>query len=184
MHELFRTQPTRVHSGFTLLELLVVIAIIGILAAVVLASTGESRDAARKAEAEQELRAFATAVELYRLANDGAYPPDTDRGVPNGLERYLGNGEWPEGPWPNTVYDFDAYTTSGGDEIVQIGLRFCNASGECTFPNAEWAEGFLVSSQLIYCLEGPCQSHESEDRDYPGWCVNCSCKDLAECHGS
>lgn len=63
---------SRATRGFTLLELLVVIAIIGILSTVVLASLNasraNSRDAARKAQIEEILKAFV----MYEAAN-GTY---------------------------------------------------------------------------------------------------------------
>lgn len=59
--------------GFTLIELLVVIAIIGILAAVVLASLGESRELAQMRKAQADMRNIHTAMEV--LYNDtGLYP--------------------------------------------------------------------------------------------------------------
>lgn len=59
--------------GFTLLELLVVISIIGLLAAVVLASTNDSREEALKARTLSELRSVYTAMEILRLES-GLYP--------------------------------------------------------------------------------------------------------------
>ncbi len=59
--------------GFTLIELLVVIAIIGILAAVVLASMSDSREMAKIAAAQSEMRNIHTSMEM--LFNDtGLYP--------------------------------------------------------------------------------------------------------------
>ena len=52
-------------KGFTLIELLVVIAIIGMLSSVVLASLNSARAKGRDAKRLADLRAIATALELY-----------------------------------------------------------------------------------------------------------------------
>lgn len=68
-----RSQRYIYDSGFTLIEILVVVAIIGILAAVVLASMGESRELANMRRAQADMRNIHTAMEL--LFNDtGWYP--------------------------------------------------------------------------------------------------------------
>ncbi|MBY0328520.1 prepilin-type N-terminal cleavage/methylation domain-containing protein [Patescibacteria group bacterium] len=60
--------------GFTLIELLVVIAIIGILAAVILASLNSARSKARDAKRIGDLKALVSAIELYKLDNNGNAP--------------------------------------------------------------------------------------------------------------
>lgn len=64
---------TRTHKGFTLIELLVVIAIIGVLSSVVLASLNTARDKANDTARISSMRALATGLDLYFLANN-AYP--------------------------------------------------------------------------------------------------------------
>lgn len=71
------TYKEKKDSGFTLIELLVVIAIIGILSSIVLAALGTSRAKARDAKRVAELRQFTTALELYKLDNNGTYPGTT-----------------------------------------------------------------------------------------------------------
>lgn len=60
-------------KGFTLIELLVVIAIIGLLATLAVVSLGNARSRARDAKRQSDLKAIATAMELYNTEN-AAYP--------------------------------------------------------------------------------------------------------------
>jgi len=67
--------------GFTLIEILVVVAIIGILASVVLASLGDSRELAQVRKAQADMRNIHTAMEV--LFNDtGLYPHQQERYCP------------------------------------------------------------------------------------------------------
>jgi prepilin-type N-terminal cleavage/methylation domain-containing protein len=159
--------------GFTIIELLIVIAIIGVLGAYILSSVNDARDSAYVTRAETELENFHDSVQLYR-SDHGSYPPDVGRGIPPGLENYLQSGNWPQGPWPESVYDWDHWTVDGED-IYQISIRFCDQGNPdtCEFPSQSWASDFGVNSAVYYCVEGPCRSHESEPIDYPGYCVNC-----------
>jgi type II secretory pathway pseudopilin PulG len=162
--------------------MLVVVAIIGIMAAIVVASLSEVRENARQARAAAEIRSFAAALETYVTLN-GQYPPDADRNIPSGLEQYLGNDGWPDGPWPESVYDWDAWNV-GGEDIYQISIRFCPQGGPlsaCRFPRADWAQNFDVNSAVFYCFSGPCRSHNSEPVDFPGYCLNCACKEMETC---
>ena len=173
------------HQGFTLIELLVVIAIIAILSQLVVSYIFSAREASFKARADSEFRTFAAALEEWRSRNYWQYPGDVDRNIPPGLEENLAPGEWPEGPWPQSVYDWDVWNIPGEETIYQLSIRFCPIGGpieDCRFPQTEWAEDFEVNSAYFYCFGGPCRSHENEPRDYPGYCMNCSCKEMAACH--
>ena len=162
--------------GFTLIELIIVMAVIGILASIVFSSLNIQRERAYDAKAVIEVRTIYGAILQYR-DDYRAFPADVARGLPNGLEQYLGPGAWPDGPWPNSVYDWDNWTDPDdpSKRIIQISIRFCEAGqpDTCQFPDRPWAAGFGVNSSVYYCVRGTCRSHISEDVDYPGVCVNC-----------
>lgn len=86
MRRMFCRRPSP--QGFTLIELLVVIAIIGLLASVVMASLNsvraKGRDAKRKADFSQIVRALELYYDTY-----GRYPPSTP--VCNGSENAHGD---------------------------------------------------------------------------------------------
>jgi general secretion pathway protein G len=65
--------------GFTLMELLVVIAIIAVLASVVAPSVFRNVGDAKHAAALSQIELFATALNQYRLDNDGY--PSTEQGL-------------------------------------------------------------------------------------------------------
>lgn len=73
MHTMsYRARDER-EFGFTLIELLVVIAIIGILASVVLAALGSTRERARNASYLSQVREYQKALESF-FHDNGSYP--------------------------------------------------------------------------------------------------------------
>lgn len=62
-------------SGFTLIELLIVIAILGVLAAVLLPTFGDSRALALVAADEMQLRGHGGWLTVYKAQHNGALPP-------------------------------------------------------------------------------------------------------------
>ncbi|MGK0222696.1 MAG: type II secretion system protein G, partial [Limisphaerales bacterium] len=68
------------HSqGFTLIEILVVVVILGILGAIVVPNLMSRPDATRVKAAEADVRALASALELYRL--DNFQYPSSEQGL-------------------------------------------------------------------------------------------------------
>ena len=122
-----RPQPLREQSGFTLIEIMVVVVIIGILASLVAPSVMRRIDEANVVKAKQDIRAYETALSLYRM--DNFRYPTTDQGLKALVEKPADPNvrNWKEGgyiqsmrkdPWgndyvflsPGTRGDYDIYT--------------------------------------------------------------------------
>lgn len=165
--------------GFSLLEVLVVIAIIGILSSIILATLSTGHFEARLVETKQEMKNFRQALQMY-LTDHGEYPDDVDRSVPPELMgTYLIDRFWPEGSWPNTTYDWDAWNTNTDNPIYQITLR-CgdkgNKSDDCEFiDKTEWDNaGSCTANQnssIYFCIQGDCVPH-IHDNNTCGKCLN------------
>ena len=72
-------RSTRDSRGFTLLEIMVVVVILGILAALVAPNVIRRIDDARVTKAKQDIRAYETALNLYRM--DNFRYPTTEQGL-------------------------------------------------------------------------------------------------------
>lgn len=70
---------TRQQTGFTLIEVMVVVVIIGILGALVVPQVMGRPDQAKVTVARGDLKAVASALEMYRL--DNHVYPDTQQGL-------------------------------------------------------------------------------------------------------
>lgn len=118
----------RQQAGFTLIEIMVVVVIIGILAALVVPKVMGRPDQAKVTVARGDLKAIASALEMYRL--DNRRYPDTQQGLealvqrpPNGAdnwnpEGYL--GRLPVDPW-GKPYLYLAPGSKGGYDLWSYG---------------------------------------------------------------
>jgi general secretion pathway protein G len=122
------SHPTRRRAlGFTLIEIMVVVVILGILAALVAPNVIRRIDDARVTKARQDIRAYETALNLYRM--DNFRYPSTEQGLQSLVTRPADPNvrNWKEGgyidgikkdPWgndyayisPGTRGDYDIYT--------------------------------------------------------------------------
>lgn len=169
----------RFASGFSLVEILIVIFVIGVLATIVITSVANSRNRANYSRSVTEFTTFANALKLY-TAKYNTYPADVSRDLPAELNEFVtkdAQGQnWPNAPFPGSVYDYENWPNLDGVDTYQISIRFCPAGGalsSCKFPNEPWASGFGVDSALYYCIKGNCRAHQNQPKTYPGYCVNC-----------
>lgn len=170
-------------QGFTIAELLIVVVVIAILATItIVAYTGFSKRATKN-RAIAEVSAIARAVNLYH-ADKGTYPADVDRNIPVGIFDYTGSeaapSQWPMAPWPGSVYDYDYFPGSDGNDVVQVSIRFCPIGGPlaaCQFPSEPWAADFDLLSSAYWCISGICRAHRDTADDYPAYCINCHLDD-------
>jgi general secretion pathway protein G len=118
------------NAGFTLIEIMVVVVILGILAALVAPNVIRRIDDARVTKARQDIRAYETALNLYRM--DNFRYPTTELGLeslvkqPNDPNiRNWKQGGYIDGlkkdPWGND-YAFISPGTRGGEyDLYTLG---------------------------------------------------------------
>lgn len=180
------------NRGFTLVEIVIVITVLGILAAIGYNTLGNRyKESTYYTRAVAELNAMGNAMNLY-VARYNDYPADVSRSLPAGLEEFVqgqeGVEEWPDAPWPGSVYDYDNWPAdelNGIAQTYQISIRFCDAGDNATcnerankylkeYVDAATLANWDANSAVYYCLKGDCRSHSSEPIDHPGHCVNCN----------
>ena len=116
-------------SGFTLIEIMVVVVILGILAALVAPNVIRRIDDARVTKARQDIRAYETALNLYRM--DNFRYPTTEQGLEALVKRPVDPNirNWKEGgyidglkkdPWGNE-YNYLAPGTHGDYDLYTLG---------------------------------------------------------------
>lgn len=102
----------RKSSAFTLIELLIVVAIIGILAAIAVPNFLNAQTRARVARAESDQKSIGTALEMYRMDQNG-YPLGGASWAVFGLDQlttpiaYLSS-------IPKDPFEFKVQSTAGG----------------------------------------------------------------------
>jgi general secretion pathway protein G len=115
--------------GFTLIEIMVVVVILGILAALVAPNVIRRIDDARVTKARQDIRAYETALNLYRM--DNFRYPTTEQGLEALVTRPVDPNirNWKEGgyidglkkdPWGND-YLFISPGTHGEIDLYTLG---------------------------------------------------------------
>lgn len=191
-------------KSFTLIETLIVIAIMGILTSIVSLAVRYAVNRAHYVRMQEEMHSIGTALEMYLLDHNYKYPCDVNRGLPNGIEKYLSTGPlWLKPSWTNSEYDWDYWdpnpslypnpdfpgTNCSGsicttnpdcyprESIYQLSVRFCpldNPAG-CTFPQETWAQGFDYYSSVYYCIAGPCRAHDDQPYKHTGCCIGGAC---------
>ena len=83
------------HCGFTLLELIVTTGTIATLLAIAITAYGEFRLRANVAVTATEIRVISTAFYAY-MVEEGEFPEDSHRDLPDGMEDYLSEAIWDE----------------------------------------------------------------------------------------
>jgi len=72
---------TPVRRAFTLIEILIVVVILGILAAIVVPQFTNASQDAQISNVQTQLQTIRSQIELYRVRNNGAYPPSFAAGT-------------------------------------------------------------------------------------------------------
>jgi len=171
-----------------MVELLVAIVVLSALVALTYSyAVPKYRERTYFTRAHSELHTMANALTLY-VAKYNDYPADVERSIPPGIQEFLQtngqNNNWPNAPWPGSIYDYDRWDDLG---VIQISIRFCNQgdNATCNANANKYLKGYVSDSTLAawdsyssvyYCIKGSCRSHQSQPVNWPGYCINCGGK--------
>lgn len=176
--------------GFTIVEICIVIVVIGLLAAFTYSITvPKYRERSYYTRGISELNAMANATKLY-VAKYNDYPADVSRDVPGGIKEFVkgqtNTEEWPDAPWPGSVYDYDNWPPDGNgpEHTYQISIRMCDVGQDAVckanaqkylkdYVSQSTLDAWDSSSSMYYCLKGSCRSHQNKPMSHPGYCINC-----------
>ncbi len=158
-------------AAFTIIELVLSMAILAILSVAIYVIIGPRQqiERAQKLASVNELNEIGKAIGFF-AADTGAYPADVNRSIPPGIEAYINPEEqWPDGPFPGSVYDYDNWSDktcidAEASGSIQITLR--------EVPNRN-PDGSNVWA-WYYVLSGKGTPHCSTANEATkGECVNC-----------
>ncbi len=157
------------------MEVILAVGLLAVLTLLVLWAVRRSISKAVFDRARAEMTQVKNAADQYIITHEGDLPPDVNRGLPAGFEQYLGDGSWPTGPWPGSIYDWDVYPDPNFGPNAQVSIRFCplGQPSRCRFPDEPWAKDFTYYSSVYLCIRGQCKAHPDRPPTEPGYCVNC-----------
>lgn len=143
-------------SAFTLIELLIVVAIIAILAAIAVPNFMEAQVRAKVSRCKADMRTLATAIESYRVDNNG-YPwyPDVVDHPFRGLT-------------PATLSTPVAYISALPQDPYNPGLQ--NQYSAVTYPNPNYLFNFETRAQYNFRFGGTWDSGDGPG-DRVEWCL-------------